>query len=277
MYFLRDKDYNTLIRQGNLDQIASDTEARRTAELIAQSELTSYISNRFKSSVIFRPFNTWSVDQIFTYGERLDFDAPAFAAPTAYTEGTLLSYQTKVYEKNAETSGYVAGTLPTNDTFFTERGNVGVYYVTEPFPYDGLTEYASPTQVYYKGHYWLRNTNTGGYIYGTNPENTTYWSRIEPSTYALTAGTWPNQTGWTYGDNRNKQLVMYMIDIALYHMHASINPRNIPQLRIDRYNNAINWCKMVNAGDVTANLPDILPIQGYSIVYGSNPKRPNFW
>ena len=277
MYFLRDKDYNTLIRPGNLDQIASDIEARRTSELIAQSELTSYLSNRFNTTLIFKPFNVWDANQIYGYGDRVDFDAPIFNALATYTNAVLLSYNGKVYEKNTNTTSYIAGILPTNTTFFIERGNVGVYYVTTPIAYDLMGSYAYQNQVYYKGHYWIKNIITTGYIYGIDPEVTAYWGRVDTSLYNLAAGTWPNQTGWTFADNRNKQLVMYCVDITLYHCHASINPRNIPQLRIDRYNNAINWCKMVNAGDVTADLPDLLPIQGYTTVFGSNPKRPQYW
>ena len=56
------------------------------------------------------------------------------------------------------------------------------------------------------------------------------------------------------GVDRDAQLVNYICDLALYHMHSRIAPRNIPQLRQDRYENAISWLKMCGMGDVTPKL-----------------------
>ena len=82
---------------------------------------------------------------------------------------------------------------------------------------------------------------------------------------------------WTKGDNRNQQIVLYMVDITLYHLHSRINPRNIPQLRADRYDDATAWLKMVASGDITAALPEIVDPQGLSIRYGSNLKLGNYY
>lgn len=57
------------------------------------------------------------------------------------------------------------------------------------------------------------------------------------------------------GTDRNALIVMYMIDITLYHMHARINPMKIPQIRIDRYENAVKWLGMVSKGQITPGLP----------------------
>jgi hypothetical protein len=76
---------------------------------------------------------------------------------------------------------------------------------------------------------------------------------------------------------------MYLIDITLFHLYSRINPRNIPDLRKERYNGndpmdrggAIGWLKKVASGDITADLPRILPSQGVSILGGSIAKRVN--
>lgn len=80
---------------------------------------------------------------------------------------------------------------------------------------------------------------------------------------------------WKFGDNRNQQLVNYMIDIALYHVHSRISPRNIPDLRVKRYDDAIRWLKMAGRGDITADLPLIQPKQGRRIRYGGTIKNIN--
>lgn len=53
------------------------------------------------------------------------------------------------------------------------------------------------------------------------------------------------------GDDRYPLLVMYMIDITLYHLHSRIAGRQIPQTRIDRYNIAKDWLERAQAGKVT--------------------------
>lgn len=80
---------------------------------------------------------------------------------------------------------------------------------------------------------------------------------------------------WLFGDNRNQQLVNYMIDIALYHVHSRISPRNIPDLRVKRYDDAIRWLKMAGRGDITADIPLIQPKQGRRIRYGGQIKNIN--
>jgi len=82
-------------------------------------------------------------------------------------------------------------------------------------------------------------------------------------------------TAWVKGDNRNAQLVTYCCDIALYHIHSRIAPRNIPDLRVKRYDDAIKWLKMAGRGEITPSLPVIQPLQGNRIRYNSQIKQVN--
>lgn len=274
-YFLRTKDYNGLIRSENLGQVVLDTETRRTMELIAQSEVQSYLSSRYLASKVFSPLQTWTPSAEFFWADRIDITGSAYSASTVYASLDKVVYQSNVYQKNATTAGYVAGTLPTNATYFDLLGAEGVYYVTEPTVYSGRVSYAGGTSVTFRGNYYERTDYQLG-AKAIDPTDASYWTLIEAESIAV--GTFPSDaTKWTFGDNRNQQIVMYMVDVALYHSHASINPRNIPQLRIDRYNNAINWCKMVNSGDITVDLVEILPVQGRSISVNSNPKQSWYW
>jgi hypothetical protein len=76
---------------------------------------------------------------------------------------------------------------------------------------------------------------------------------------------------------RNHQLVMYMVDIALYHLHCAINPRNI-DIRVKRYDDAIAWLKMVQSGKISADLP-LLEVQQnpFHLLWGSEPKANNYY
>ena len=68
---------------------------------------------------------------------------------------------------------------------------------------------------------------------------------------------------FTEGDNRNPKIVDVTIDVLLYHMHARISPRNIPDLRRLRYDGddpsqrggAVGYLKQVQKGVITPNLP----------------------
>lgn len=57
------------------------------------------------------------------------------------------------------------------------------------------------------------------------------------------------------GAARNFSVVMFMIDITLYHLHSRIAPGQLPQLRIDRYNEAKRWLEMVASGKLKPDLP----------------------
>lgn len=77
------------------------------------------------------------------------------------------------------------------------------------------------------------------------------------------------------GTERDPQLLAYIIDIALFHLHSRIAPRNVPELRQTRYENALAWLKMCAFGDVTPKLTPISPAQGNRIRYGGNTKKIN--
>ena len=79
------------------------------------------------------------------------------------------------------------------------------------------------------------------------------------------------------GTARNRKLVQVYIDISLYHLHARINPRNIPELRNIRYDgngvsppppsSATGWLMGLNSDDLTTNLVRIADDVGNSIKF----------
>ena len=59
------------------------------------------------------------------------------------------------------------------------------------------------------------------------------------------------------GDNRDMFIVMITIDIALYHLWSKRAPRKIPELRAQRYQDALDWLKCVGDGTMKSNLPQL--------------------
>lgn len=76
------------------------------------------------------------------------------------------------------------------------------------------------------------------------------------------------------GTDRDTQLLNYIIDLALYHVHSRISPRNIPVLRETRYSNAIEWLRMCATGEVTPKLEQV-STDGKMIRWGGQPKNTN--
>lgn len=81
------------------------------------------------------------------------------------------------------------------------------------------------------------------------------------------------------GDARNQLVLMMAIDIAIYHIHSIHNPRNMSQIRKDRYERAVEWLKGVRKGNITVEgLPEIeqeAKAAGSPYQIRSNPKRTN--
>lgn len=56
-------------------------------------------------------------------------------------------------------------------------------------------------------------------------------------------------------DTRNAHMVMITIDCALYHLYCSIAPNKIPEHRNNRYQDVMEWLKLIAEGKGHADLP----------------------
>lgn len=64
------------------------------------------------------------------------------------------------------------------------------------------------------------------------------------------------------GAGRNSHIVMIVIDCTLYHLYTSVIPDRMPEIRSQRYQDAIDWLKMIANGDAIADLPKKTDEQG---------------
>jgi len=81
-------------------------------------------------------------------------------------------------------------------------------------------------------------------------------------------------------DTRPKAIVMYCMDITLYHLHAVIPGRYMPEIRRIRYEDALAWLRDVAKGLIDPGLPLITDPEGeeiHPIRFGSQPKQRWNW
>jgi hypothetical protein len=123
-------------------------------------------------------------------------------------------------------------------------------------------------------------TDNDGYVYTAIAASqnealtkTAFWS---PMINIVTS----NATYWTVGDNRYPMFVELAMDMTLYNLHARINPRNIPDLRIERNREALDQLDRWASGTDTAEVLNIntADSEGFSIRYGNSlDKQDNFF
>lgn len=58
-------------------------------------------------------------------------------------------------------------------------------------------------------------------------------------------------------DERDSFMIMIVIDLAMYHLWSKKAPRQIPEYRVKRYDDALDWIKDVGQGDIPSDLPAI--------------------
>lgn len=83
------------------------------------------------------------------------------------------------------------------------------------------------------------------------------------------------------GNERNKLIVMYMCDIALYHMTASLPQKMSSEIRKERYERAVKWLEGVQAGKIVPDMPLCVDAAGEpsgsgSVFHSQKPLRHNW-
>ncbi len=277
---LRDKDYIRQIQDQNLLQIInSDYSIVSDVEQSAQSEMKSYLTQRYDMTKTFTDTQVFATSSTY-YGKNLvEYTESAYDQQTTYAPLDRIVFDDKIYYNSSTMS--IIGISPEYTPDWTYITNdKSLYYANIPFNEWVIdTDYVTGDVIWYNNITYSAIQDNVGVV----PPDTTYWS--VGSTYSFSNIMPENTTYWTKGDNRNQQIVMYLIDITLYHLHSRINPRNVPELRMIRYDGndpkqtggALGWLKRVAAGDVSADLPEIVTTAILSVSWGSSPKQNNFF
>lgn len=277
MRLLVDNDYLRQIQADNLDQIIeSNEDIRKDVEQSAQAEITSYLVQRYRTEKIFTDTTVFDISATYFGKNLIEYTETTFSDATVYVTDDRVVYSGFIYKSIAGSAAHAFD--PLEWTLIVADKTLYYAKTNEP-EYVNTTVYAAGDLVWYDDIVYTALSATVGNL----PTNTQFWTA--GATYSFTGAYPDDTTKWTKGDNRNQQIVMYLIDITLYHLHSRINPRNIPELRAIRYdgNNAtqnggaIGWLKMVASGTVTADIPSIVPEQGVSIRWGSNEQNENLY
>lgn len=290
MPYLIFSDYKKQIQTDNLLQvIGNDLTVLQTAELQAIEEAYGYLAQKYDTAQEFTETLPWSAAVAYKAAARVYLDAAAYSAQATYAVGALALYTGKVYRCTTQITVAEAW----NPAKWSALGDqYDLFYATYPKPvFDYLATYKVGDQVFWKDKTYTCRKATIDYgddiqfrvieniplpnVFPDDPANgTVYWGT--GTAYSLSAGTLPTDaTKWTAGDNRTQSVLMTVIDICLYHLHSRIAPRNIPDLRRDRYLNAVDMLRAFSRGDMTAKLPVIQPKRGARIRYGGPIKNIN--
>jgi hypothetical protein len=291
--YLIPSDFKKTIQTDNLNQIiGSDTSILSAAELTAMEEVSSYLVQKYNLSRELQNTLQWDKTVAYHDTNRVYFNPPAFDPATVYTINQYVTYNGNTYFSIAGSAAHAfnaaewtligvqyqiySAALPANTRSF----DVNAYYrVGDKVIWNGKTYtcliastpqgFPPNNQVPFYENMPLPNVFPDDTQFGLQ-----YWGA--GVVYAIPANTDIRNTAyWTAGDNRSQQLITYMVDIAVYHIHKRIAPRNIPDIRCKAYDDAKSWLKMCAKGDVTANLPVLQPKQGGRIRYGGPTKTIN--
>lgn len=205
----------------------------------------------------------------------------------------------KLIGDNAIWEAEIPRTIETISSFLRARYDVSVLFA--PFLlYADLTEYAindrifwtepafSDTETYltdervsYLGKLYKSKAGSGPGAW--NPSEWDYLAEDESLYYctSVSTGNLPTDTDFfTAGDNRNQDLLIRVIDIALYNIYSRLNNVDIPAIRKERFDGndsrqtggALGWLKMIVKGQLQPDFPLIEENQedqtGNIVAYG---------
>lgn len=286
MSYLIFTDFKKTIQSDNLMQIiGNDLSMLNDISLTAQAEANTYLVQQYLTSQEFSNTNVYNPAAPYKPGDRIYLDASPYNGINLYAVNDLVLVAGIVY--------ICTTAISTAQSFKPENwASLGVqytmFYASYPAKKFDLSEiYKYGDRVYCNGttysciqptvtfsHESQLQSNSQQQIQNYFPTDSQYWSAVTIESVA--AGVPPTDTTkWTLGDNRSPLLVMHCCDIALYHLHSRIAPRNIPDLRIKRYDDSKNWLIMAGRGEITVDLPVIQPIQGGRIRYSTQTKQIN--
>lgn len=275
MGYLIPKDYNKTIQVENLMQvIGSDMSILCDAEATAVEEAMSHLVQKYDTDTEFMDTPEWDVTVIYFAANRVYLNPPAYVTSQNYLVGDYTTYSGSVYRCTTNTAGtfnLASWSVVTSQyQIYNAKYPAPIFQLNRPYPvgfqvfWKGNL-YTSLKQSYVPGHESAIQYGTYENIPFVNyfPDDpisgASFWGTATP--YTVPADTDIQNTAyWTKGDNRSQQLKTYVVRMTLYYVHDRISPKNIPELRVKGYDDAVKWLKGAAKGDATAiGLPKLQP------------------
>lgn len=266
MRFLKDSDYSLLIRDTDFSVIVPSAVVLENAEFAAIQKVRTKLIQRYDMDYELRKMGNYNAATNYRAGERVIQDLPEkiFSIKDFLQWDESTQYYTN--DVVTDSNGYIYKALQASKGVALTSSSYWVAVVNEaPTDAPNSTLYSTST-TYQVGDY---AHNAQGVIYEciqialNKPlTNMAYWTPV-----AITL----NDTYWNELDNRYTLLVYMVMDIVIYNLHAAINPRNIPELRADRYLDAIEQLTRWASGDDNAEMKELANVttSGLSIIYGN--------
>ena len=290
MGYLRYRDYSRQIQDVNLTQIlGADDSIRLDSEVAAEAEVKGYLAPKYDIDTEFSHTFVWSPSVAYKGYALVELNYSDYVPATVYAINDLVTYSGKCY-----ICIHAGATGTFNPAHWTLLGTkYDLFNIVPPaqdFDYKGY--YSIGDQVFWKDKIYtaiksspILDHNTAlqygrvsslpyPNVFPDDPiDGKTYWGT--GTAFSVNAGTLPTNAAWTKGDNRATRLVQITVDICLYHLHSRIAPRNIPQLRMDRYAAAVAYLDMILTGKISADIPLNQPKTDGMIRWGGDVKRDN--
>jgi hypothetical protein len=289
--YLIANDYIKGITDVTLQQvIAGNAYLQTWAELTAIKQVCNYLRQKYDVDAEFSSTLLYNPNTIYKASNRVYLNASPYSTSSTYSLKDLILQAGKIYQ--CSTAIGVAEQF--NATKWTLLGDqYEIFYALYPRPLFNINSfYAKGDLVFWKDKNYTAllashvtthdeaiqygNTNSIPFqnvFPGDKPNGSQYWQ--DNGAYTVAAGSLLDATKWVSGDNRHPQLVMFTIDVALYHLYGRIAPKSIPDVRTDRYNAAIAELRMMAKGDISTDIQKIQPDKGSRIRAGSNVKQQN--
>lgn len=293
MGYLIANDYLRQITDVSIGQIvAGNAYLQKWAELTALKQIGNYLRFKYDVDAELSETNVYKVTSMYKAGDRVYLDAAAYSASSLYPLKSLVLQNGLIYQCTTA----INTPQPFNDSNWVSLGSqYDIFFAKYPYPVFSSESYYSEGEiVFWKNKIYAAIISTpllsqsdiiqfestksippptafpDDVVNGKN-----YWKYN--SDYTVAADSLLQSTYWMSGDNRHPQIVMFCIDVALYHLYGRIAPKSIPEVRTDRYNAAIAELKMIARGEIASDLTKIQPGQGASIRWGSKPKQQNHY
>lgn len=290
MAYLIPKDYQVNIQDANLQQIITNDESiRQRAQFAGEAEAQSYLKQKYDISREFQSMEAFVFNKTYVGLQRFYIDAQQYNPASTYNTNDLTLNNGNVYA--ALSNGITGAFNPSNWLDLGPR--YSIFSAVLPYPeFNYGAMYNIGDQVWYKNKTYTCLVQTPLLDHDTALQYNRYENLPLPNVapddpiaglqywgigtpYNVTQELPTNETYYAETDTRDAQMVMYCCDIVLYHLHTRIAPRNIPELRVKRYDDAIAWLQMCAKGDITPNLPKLQPTQGGRIRWGSSIRQNN--
>lgn len=289
MYLIA-SDYNRVIQLSELNAITNSTPSyRQLAEQSVQTQIFSYLMQRFDVSSEFTDTVAWAFGKIYKGNNRVYLDATAYNAANTYALNALTLYNGAVYF----CSTAIVAPEAFNIVHWTLLGNqYDMFFITLPQPaFNVDTVYYKLDKVFWKDSVYtaaqdsigedqqdalqapsIESIQFGNTLPDDRFNGKRFWGTGVP--YSVAAGTLPtNTTYWTKGDNRNQRFVTIFCDMVVYDLSKRITPNNVPEMR---HNNWLKACKDLSdyaKGNLNAQLPIIQPKTGQRVQFGGIPPK----